>query len=264
MRNVRMLIEYDGAGFAGWQVQPGPRTVQGALESALATLTGESVRVRGAGRTDAGVHARGQVAAFYTSSPISAERVARGATALAGPGVAVVAAEDAPNDWDPRKDARGKVYAYSLLARQAPSPLGAGRAWHVPQPLDAALLEAELRSVLGEHDFSAFRATDCASPDPVKRLVAVDVVPAGGGVLIVRLRGSGFLKQMVRILVGSAIDVARGHRGPGFLRDALTAKRRDAAGPTAPPEGLCLERVFYDPEPNWVAGVLEWEGARRS
>jgi tRNA pseudouridine38-40 synthase len=244
-RTIRLDLEYDGAHFAGWQIQPGLRTVQGALKEGLSTICRHDVTVLGAGRTDAGVHARGQVASFRTTSDVEVERIQGGITGLCRPGVVATAVREVEHAFHPLRDARGKVYVYRLLLRRTPSPLLEGRAWHVPWPIDRALLAAELASLPGTADWSAYRAADCGSRSPVKTLVRAELVPGPGEVLELVFEGSGFLKQMVRTLVGTAVDVARGRLPAGSMVTIRDGRDRTAAGRTAPACGLCLERVLY-------------------
>jgi len=248
-RNVRLLLEYDGSFFSGWQRQPELRTVQSALEDALrVVLRQEDVYVKGSGRTDAGVHAWAQVANVKTESDVTLERIRRGVNALAGPGVRVLRAEEAPLGFDALGSACGKIYGYKILDRPSPSPLFEGRAWWVRFPIDRELLARELATLPATVDWSAYRAADCGSPHPVKTLRRAEVRPERDGTCTLVFEGSGFLKQMVRILVGTAIEVGRGRLPAGSMvtiRDGLV---RANAGPTAPPHGLYMEQVLYPPE----------------
>lgn len=246
-RNLRLVVEYDGSFFHGWQRQPGLRTVQGALEDALKTLFREpDVYVKGSGRTDAGVHAWAQVANVRTHSALPLRRIRNGLNALAGDGVRVVTAEEAPDDFDALGSARGKVYGYRVLARPSPSPLLDGRAWWVRHPLDRDVLAAELATLPGTADWSAYRASDCGSPDPTKTLRRAEVRPERDGSFTLVFEGSGFLKQMVRILSGTAVDVARGRLAPGSMVAIRESHDRTRAGVTAPAHGLYMERVLYE------------------
>ncbi|MBJ95321.1 MAG: tRNA pseudouridine(38-40) synthase TruA [Rickettsiales bacterium] len=245
VRNVALVVEYDGRGFAGWQLQPGQRTVQSALEESLAVLCGHPVVVRVAGRTDSGVHAWAQRAHFFTRSTLPCDRLLRGVNALAGDGVRVVKAEEVQLDWDARRNARSKLYCYRILARAAPSALLAGRTWHVPWPLDVDLMEAELAGLLGTFDWTSYCAADGSDPNPAKELKAAYLQREEHEVLAIRFEGSGFLKHMVRILVGTLVEVGLGKRKPGSMVEARAARDRRAAGRTAPAEGLYLELVRY-------------------
>ncbi len=244
-RNLLLTLEYDGSTFAGWQLQPNQRTVQGVLTDALRLLCRHDVVLRGAGRTDSGVHARAQRANFFTDCDLPPAKFVRGVTGIVKGHVAVIAAEEVPLDFDSRRHARGKVYAYRLLLRESRSPLLAGRAWHVRLPMDLDLLAAELATLPGKADWSAYRSGDCSSPNPTKTLHEARLVREADDVIALVFRGSGFLKQMVRILAGTAVEVAVGRMPPGSMIRIRDAKNRQQAGPTAPPEGLFLEEVLY-------------------
>ncbi len=243
-RNIALTLEYEGSSFAGWQRQPGQRTVQGVLEQCLATVCRHEVIVRGAGRTDAGVHARGQRANFFTTSEVEPYALLRSIPGIVRGGLAAVQAEEVPLEWDARRNARGKVYAYRVLAREAPSPLLAGQVWHVRKPLDLDLLRRELATLPGLADWAAYRAADCTAPDTVKDLRRAELQVDGDVVTLV-FEGSGFLKQMVRVLAGTAVEVARGRRAEGSMLAIRERLDRTEAGVTAPACGLVLERVLY-------------------
>jgi len=243
-RNIRLVVEYDGTGFHGWQIQRGLRTVQGALQAALATILREDVRVRGSGRTDAGVHAWAQVANVRTTSGLEPDRIRRGVNALAN-GLTVIHADEVPDDFDALGSACGKIYAYRLLLRRSPSVLLDKRAWWIRHPVDVDLLERELATLPATCDWNAYRAKDCSSPHPVKTLRRAEIRRESHACVSLVFEGSGFLKQMVRILVGTAVDVGRGHLEPGAMLRIRDSLDRAQAGPTAPPHGLFLERVLY-------------------
>jgi len=245
-RNLALTVEYDGSGFSGWQLQPEKTTVQGVLEQALAVVCRHPVVLRVAGRTDAGVHAWAQRAHFYSTAELSCDRILRGVNALAGPGVKLVAVDEMPLHWDARRDASGKVYVYRLLARPEPSALLAGRAWHVPWPLDLSAMEAELVSLPANCDWSAFCAADGSDPNTVKDLRSATLSHEPHAVLALRFEGSGFLKQMIRILVGTLVEVGLHKRAGGSMLEARASGLRTAAGRTAPADGLYLEQVLYD------------------
>lgn len=244
-RVLRLTLEYDGSRFRGWQVQPGLRTVQGELQAALATLLRHPVTVNGSGRTDAGVHARAQIASIKTTSDLPLERIRRGINGLTDHGVSCLEVAEAAADFHARGSARGKVYAYRLLARSSPGPLSEAQAWHVPLPLDEGALAEELATLPGTFDWSGYRAADCQSPDPVKTLVRAELHKERWDELTLVFEGSGFLKQMVRILVGTAVDVGRGRMERGAMVRIRDGRKRSDAGPTAPAHGLTLERVLY-------------------
>jgi tRNA pseudouridine38-40 synthase len=244
VRRIRLVVEYDGTDFAGWQRQRNGPSVQAALEDALGRMTGEAVVVTGAGRTDAGVHAMGQVAAFTTERAIPVVGFQRGLNALLPPSVSVVAAEEVPLAFDPRRHARGKLYRYRIWNAESRSPLEARTSWHVRAPLDEGAMREGARALVGEHDFVAFRAADCERRSTVRRIDRLDVDRAGP-LITVEIEATAFLKHMVRTIVGSLYDVGRGAHPPGWIGEVLEARDRRRAGPTAPPQGLMLVRVFY-------------------
>lgn len=245
VRRLRLLLEYRGTAFHGWQVQPGLPTVQGILEETLAVLCRHPVRVHGAGRTDAGVHALGQVAHFDTSAPIPTERLAASLAGMLPDGLTCLQVAETGPEFEARGSASGKVYRYRILNRRAPPVLDAGLAWHVSRPLDVGAMRRALGPLLGRHDFSAYRAADCQNRDPVKELRRVEVGGEEGGPIHLEFEGSGFLKQMVRNLVGTAVEVGGGRRPPEEMVEVLRGRDRTRAGATAPAHGLYLARVLY-------------------
>jgi tRNA pseudouridine38-40 synthase len=242
---VKLTLEYDGTRFCGWQLQPNAPSVQGALERAVATVLREPVRITAAGRTDAGVHARGQVAAFRTSRTPDLAALRRSLNSLAGPDIAVVAADAVGDGFDPRRDARSRAYAYYILNRSAPSPFWRQRAWHVPHRLDLEAMRAAAALLCGEHDFSSFCGPDCAARHAVRRTLT-SRLEREADVLRYEIEASGFVRHMVRNIVGTLVEVGRGALDlPGF-RAIIAARDRRRAGPTAPAWGLYLLRVSYD------------------
>jgi tRNA pseudouridine38-40 synthase len=242
----KLTIEYDGAGFSGWQSQPGRRTAQGTIEEALEVVLRRPVPVQGASRTDAGVHAAGQVASFEFDGEVDPSRLAKGLSALCRPDLAVLAATRAPDGFNARFDSRGKRYRYRVLNRPAPSPLWGRISWHVSGALDRdAIVEAAAR-MTGTHDFGGFRAADCGRENTTRTLtrLSVDDGPVDGLVEIV-VEGDGFLKNMVRILAGTLVDVGLGRLPAAVVDEIFASRDRGRAGRTAPARGLTLERVFY-------------------
>lgn len=241
---VKAIVEYHGAAFAGWQVQPAQPTVQAALEHALAVVLGDRVRVTGAGRTDAGVHALAQVAAFDVPDGTDLYRLRASLNGITPHDVAVVTLEEAAADFDPRRAARSRSYRYTIVNGRPPSPLLRDRSWHVYPTLDDALLERLAARVVGKHDFSAFQAADCESDNPVRE-VLVSRWSRDGDTLTYEITATAFLKQMVRILVGTMVEVALGRMSEADFDALLAGAARAAAGRTAPAQGLTLVRVDF-------------------
>lgn len=244
MPRWRIDLEYDGAGFAGWQVQPGQRTIQGTVADAIARTLGEAVDLSGAGRTDAGVHARQQVASFVTTVDRDPRGMVGGINANLPEDVACLAAVPVPDDFDPRRSPHTKRYVYTWLDRPVRSPLFRGRVWHLRQRLDDVAMAEAVTRFGGTHDFSSFRAVGCASEHPIRTLEHAEVV-RDGDLVRLALHGTGFLRHMVRIVAGTLVEIGRGARDPAWLVDVREAHDREAAGKTAPPEGLCLESITY-------------------
>ena len=244
VRKLKLVVEYDGTDFSGWQRQDGQRTVQGTLEDGVHQLLGERVEVRGAGRTDAGVHAAGQVASLSLQSRIPATGFLRGMNSLLPKDVAIVDSADAPAAFDARFSARGKVYRYRIWNHFVRSPLHERTSWHCRRPLDLDQMRQAAAVLCGEHDFRGFRASDCDRRNTVRVIRRFDLVK-NGALIELDVEATAFLKNMVRILVGTLADVGRGKRAiPDVLR-ALETGDRAAGGVTAPAAGLTLLNVSY-------------------
>ena len=240
---LRLLVAYDGTKFSGFQIQPGPRTVQGVLEGALEKLVNEPVRIKAAGRTDAGVHGLGQVVSIDDARDLHPDVVMRAMPSLLPSDVAIVDAQLGPKDFDARFSALWRSYVYLLWCADAPNPLYSRYAPWVRERVDVPLLAEALRTVVGTHDFSSFGRVR-SDQAPERRIIETSAV-ADGPFVRIRITGESFLHQMVRSLVGSALEVATGRRPMSFMRDALAAKDRSAAGPVAVPHGLTLVDVGY-------------------
>jgi tRNA pseudouridine38-40 synthase len=244
-RNIRLLLEYDGSRYHGWQRQLDVATIQGVLEAAVAHLTREPVAIIGSGRTDAGVHARGQVANFRTGSAIPLRAFHQGLNSLLPKDIAVLEASEAEPEFHARKSARAKTYEYRILNRPDRSPLYRNYAWWLAPRLDLAAMAAAAGCLPGEHDFTAFRASGSDNINPVRRVLAADWREEPGGWLSFTITATGFLRGMVRSLVGTMVEVSRGKAPPAILAELLASGDRHLAGPTAPPQGLYLVDVFY-------------------
>jgi tRNA pseudouridine38-40 synthase len=247
MPRYRLDIEYDGSPYAGWQRQSGQHSVQAALEQAVAAFSGEEATLRGAGRTDAGVHALGQVAHLDLAREWPADTVRDAVNAhlvSAGETVVVLAAARVGDDFDARFSALRRHYLYRVVNRRAPLALQRRQAWWVPKPLDAAAMHEAAQALVGKHDFTTFRSVQCQAKSPVKTLDRLDVVRAGD-VIEIRATARSFLHNQVRSMVGTLKRVGEGAWSAGDVRRALEARDRSACGPVAPPDGLYLVKVDY-------------------
>jgi tRNA pseudouridine38-40 synthase len=268
-KTLKLTLEYDGTEFFGWQVQPDQRTVQGEVERALADVTQERVRINGASRTDAGVHATGQVASFESSTRLDAPALKKALNAVLAPDVAVTACDEMPAGFHARFSASGKHYRYRIVNRAEPSPLERRAALHVRDTLDVAAMHDAAQAVVGEHDFRGFetdtsvRRRELAEKGQLTETASVRRVHAvrfarlaahgSGSILALDIAGTGFLYNMIRALVGTLLQVGRKKRPASDLADIVNLRTgaeraRATAGPTSPPQGLCLMRVFYGEE----------------
>ena len=243
---AKLVLSYDGTRYVGWQLQANGPSIQAEVERALETLHKQPVRVTGAGRTDAGVHALGQVASFAVERPLPVTAYVKGMNAHLPDDVAVREAEVREEPFDARRDARGKRYRYRIENLPTRSPLTRLQAWQVFRPLDVAAMQAAAAPLLGRHDFGAFRAADCEAAHAVRELRRLDVLVQGDGCIEVVAEATAFLKHMVRNLVGTLVEVGLGARPAASMGDLLASRDRKLAGRTAPPQGLLLDEVFYD------------------
>ncbi len=242
---VKLILEYDGTRYVGWQVQPNGPSVQAEVERALEALHKGPRRVIAAGRTDAGVHALGQVCSFAEAAPLPLKAYVQGMNALLPQEIAVRAATLEPDGFDARRSASGKRYRYRIENLTTRAPLSLRVAWQIFKPLDVAAMQRAAAPLLGRHDFACFQASDCACAHAVREIRRCEVVGATGGRIDVVLEASAFVKHMVRNITGTLVEVGQGKRAADSIERLLFAKDRRLAGPTAPPQGLCLEEVFY-------------------
>ena len=245
MPRYKLTLEYHGGLYSGWQFQEGQPTVQGVLETAIVQLCGEQCRLQVAGRTDAGVHALAQVAHFDSPKEYDTERV-KGALNyyMREDAVAVLHAEQVTEDFHARFSATGRGYLYRILNRTAPPAVERGRVWHVPEKLDIALMQAGANYLIGTHDFTSFRASECQSKSPIKTLDEISITPAGEEIHL-RFAARSFLHHQVRNITGSLKKVGQGRWNPQKIQEVQAAKDRTAAAETAPAEGLYLTEVIY-------------------
>ncbi len=249
MRTILLVLEYDGTDFAGFQVQPGQRTVQQELESAVARVTGQQIRIKGAGRTDAGVHATGQVASLITSSHLDVETLARALNANLPPDVTVRQAREVPEGFHARFSARSRAYRYWVWNAPSPTPLGRRYSYHWPRPVDLDSMSAAAATLVGTHDFASFAGAADASRtegNTVRTLIRL-ACRRQGDLVEFEVEANAFLPKMVRNIVGTLLLVGSGKLRVEQVGEMLEAKRRAAAGPTAPARGLCLVEVRYPP-----------------
>ena len=269
MRTFKVVVSYDGTDFAGFQRQRNARSVQQVLEEALATIEGREVTLAGAGRTDSGAHATGQVVSFSLDNPISPPDLKHAlnfALNVAGAfDVRVLSVGDAPSNFNARFAARGKLYRYRIANTDIMSPFERRFAWHVPRPLDLGEMAAAAAAIVGEHDFAAFQSAGATVRTTVRTIwsaewTAMRMEPTDSGqrldpperMLVFDVSGSGFLKYMVRAIVGTLVEIGAGRRSAASMQELLDRRARAGAGPTAPAHGLCLMRVDYD-EPGPVS-----------
>ena len=248
MSRYKIIIEYDGTGFVGWQRQDNGPSIQAALEAAAARLTGGPAEITGAGRTDAGVHAEGQVAHFDSAKPLETDAVRDGLNFWLREAsvftIAVLAAEIVPDDFHARFSAKERRYRYRIFNRRVAPALERERVWWVAKPLDADLMHRAAQSLVGKHDFSTFRAAECQAASPVKTLDRLDVRRAGDEI-VVHAAARSFLHHQVRNMVGSLKLVGEGRWTVADLEAALEARDRTKGGPTSPAAGLTLTEVLY-------------------
>ena len=249
MRNIKLTIEYDGTNYEGWQVQRHRRgerpTIQQALEQAIPRVVQHAVQVIGSGRTDSGVHALGQVASFFTESAIPARNLMHAINSYLQRDIAVVAAEDAPADFHARYSAKSKTYRYTILNRDARSPLLRDRAWHLRTRLEVDRMLAAAAWLVGEHDFHAFQSKGAENEGSTVRTITRLDVLRRGDLIEISVSANGFLYNMVRAIAGTLVQAGMGKLQPEDVRRILDSKDRSQAGPTAPAKGLCLVEVVY-------------------
>jgi len=243
-RNLKALIAYDGTAYVGWERQKNGLGIQEVLEEAIHTITRERVVVEGSGRTDAGVHAEGQVASFRIGKDIHPDKLRMGLNAVLPPDVSVLSVEEVDEEFHARRSAASKLYRYTILADRARRPHARWTSYHVPRPLDADAMDRAARAFEGEHDFSAFAREADRKKSCVRTLLSARV-RTDAPYLHVEMEGTGFLYNMVRIITGTLIEVGLGERDPESVLQLIAEKDRTGAGYTVPPHGLVLVRVRY-------------------
>ncbi len=245
MRYIKLLIEYDGTNYQGWQVQTKGPTIQGILEEKLGLLTGGPIQLFGSGRTDSGVHALGQVAHFKTQGQMDIQSMQRALNSLLPHDIVIRKIEEVDEGFHARKQSKSKIYEYRILNRNLRSAFHRGYIWHIPQKLNLAEMKKSTRWLIGEHDFSSFRSVGTPTRTAVRRVIRAEWKRGRGGLVRFEIEANGFLKQMVRSIVGTLVEVGKGKINPEEFQKILTLKDRKKAGPTAPAHGLFLREVKY-------------------
>jgi tRNA pseudouridine38-40 synthase len=243
-RNIRLDLEYDGTDYTGWAKQPELETIEGTLEGVLGRILQEEVRLTVAGRTDAGVHARGQVVNFHTDNSIDPGKLAWSANSMLGDAIAISGCVDVAREFDARSGALSRTYAYTVLNREYNSPFRSRFAWHTTGNFNLDLLREAAAMISGNHDFTAFTPTE-SEHSYFERFISRSGWQVDGEFLIYWIQSKGFMRNMVRTLVGTMLEIGRGFRTMDSLSHLLEGAERSEAGETAPPTGLCLERVEY-------------------
>jgi tRNA pseudouridine38-40 synthase len=245
MRTIKLTIEYDGTHYLGWQVQPKGSTLQGVLEEKLSSLTGEKIDLLGSGRTDAGVHALGQVAHFKTKSQLDVQTIQRALNSLLPSDIVIQKVEEVDEVFHARKQSKSKTYEYRILNRNVRSAFHRGYAWHIPQTLNIREMKKAARSLMGEHDFSSFQSVGSPKRTAVRKVTRAHWKRSRDGFLIFEIEANGFLKQMVRAIVGTLVEVGKRKITSEQFQEILDSRDRKKAGPTAPAHGLFLKEVKY-------------------
>lgn len=241
---IKLTIEYDGTNYHGWQVQPNGVTIQAVLEQAIEKLLGVKTRLNGAGRTDAGVHALGQVANFFYAGEVDLRRLHKGLNAVTAEDIVIKQIEAVPESFDARRDVRSRLYQYRIWNHPWPSAFHQRFSWHVHDPLVLAAMQEAIQSLEGEHDFASFQAAGCDALHSTRRIYC-NSLSEKGDFLIYSVEATAYLRHMVRNIVGTLVEVGRGERSPAGFAQLLEARDRRQAGPTAPSQGLFLIEVKY-------------------
>ena len=245
LKNFKITIEYDGSPYHGWQRQTSDRTIQGEIEKALMTMTEEKVALIGSGRTDAGVHAFGQVANFHYDKALSPGNFQKGLNSLLPEDIVITACKQVPEKFHARYDVKSKIYHYRILNRNLPAAIFRQYAWHIRKRLDLDAMVGSLRYIIGTHDFKAFEGTGSPRANAIRSVTHADLVKIEDGYLVFKIEGNGFLRFMVRNIVGTLVDVGIGKNTPLDFNRILISKDRNLAGITAPAHGLFLMQVNY-------------------
>ena len=245
MSNFKITIEYDGSAYHGWQRQASERTIQGEIENALKTMTGHTITVTGSGRTDAGVHAFNQTANFRCTTSLTPEVFLKGLNSLLSEDIVICSCKIVPEKFHARYDVKSKVYQYRILNRSLPAAISRQYAWHIRKKLNLSAMQEAIRCIIGSHDFKAFEGSGSPRVSTVRCITNADLVETDNDYLVLKIEGDGFLKFMVRNIVGTLVDVGFDKITPDDFKQILISKDRNLAGITAPAHGLFLMEVKY-------------------
>jgi tRNA pseudouridine38-40 synthase len=245
MRNIKLLIEYDGTNYQGWQVQAKGPTIQGTIEEKLGRLAGERIHLVGSGRTDSGTHAFGQVAHFKTQGQMDIHSMQKALNSLLPSDIVIKKVEEAEEDFHARRQSKSKLYEYRILNRELRSAFHHGYAWYIPRKLNLKRMREASQYLIGEHDFSSFRSAGTPTRTAVRKVIRAEWEKDREGFVYFEIEATGFLKQMVRAIIGTLVEVGKGKMSAMEFRKILESKDRKKAGPTAPAHGLFLKEVKY-------------------
>jgi tRNA pseudouridine38-40 synthase len=246
MRNFKLIVEYDGAAYCGWQRQKNGVSIQQLLDEAIALIVCEKVTLIGSGRTDAGVHAINQVANFKSSTVLPAEKIFRGVNSVLPQDIVVKSLNEVHVDFHAQRDVQSKIYVYRICNQRLRPVLGRNYFWFIRFPLDLEMMGKAAKYLIGTHDFSCFCATGSDVKDRVRTIIGIDIKSGADGLIEITVEARGFLKYMVRNIVGTLVEVARGKRNPQDMKEIIDSRNRDIAGVTAPACGLFLKEVKYE------------------
>lgn len=245
LKNFKLIIEYDGSAYHGWQRQKADRTIQGEIEKALSKMTGKKIGLTGSGRTDAGVHSFGQTANFLCDTALTPDIFLKGLNSLLDDDIVIRECEYVGENFHARRDAKSKIYRYRILNRAIPSAVGRQYAWHIRKPLDCEAMRAAISHIVGEHDFKSFEGTGSPRAHTRRNVKVCELKTKNSDFRVFEIEANGFLRFMVRNIVGTLVDVGLGKFGPEGFKEILDSKDRSKAGATAPPQGLFLLLVKY-------------------
>ncbi len=245
MKNFKITVEYDGASYHGWQRQKNDRTIQEEIEKALFTMTGKKIALTASGRTDAGVHALGQVANFNCDTDLSSQAFQNGLNSLTRNDIVIISCDIVDENFHSRFDAKSKTYNYRILNRNLPVAINRQYAWFIKKKLDLDAMQLSVRHIIGAHDFKAFEGTGSPRSHTTRRVFKAEIAEQGNGLIVIEIKADGFLRFMVRNIIGTLVDVGLGKITSDDFKEILLSKDRSMAGATAPPQGLFLMKVKY-------------------